>query len=57
MPGQVISRHSARILKKAKLMKEDLEKVNKSLENIDNVLESNKVEKNLKEEITNQNQS
>ena len=57
MPGQVISRHSARILKKEKLIKEDLEKIKKSLENIDNIIESNKVEKNLKEEITNQNQS
>ena len=57
MPGQIISRHSARILKKEKLIKEDLEKIKKSLENIDNIIESNKVEKNLKEEITNQNQS
>ena len=55
MPGQIISRHSARILKKEKLIKEDLEKIKKSLENIDNIIESNKVEKNLKEEITNQN--
>jgi len=48
---QIISRHSARALKKEKLIKEDLEKVKKSLENIDNILESNKVEKNLKEDI------
>jgi len=54
---QTISRHSARILLKEKDLKKDLEKINKSLENIDNIIESKKVEKNLKEEITNQNQS
>jgi len=54
---QTISRHSARILIKEKDIKENLEKIKKSLEDIDNVLESKEVEKNIKEEITNQNQS
>lgn len=57
MPGQVISRHSARILKKEKLMKQDLEKIQKSLENIDNILsEKNKnSQENIKVEIKNTN--
>ncbi len=54
---QTISRHSSRILLKEKDIKENLEKIKKSLEDIDNIIESKEVEKNLKEEITNQNQS
>ena len=54
---QTISRYSARILIKEKDIKENLENIQKSLENIDNILseENKNTEKNIKVEIKNTN--